>query len=61
MTVTDYTPTEFEIWAGRLIACGLNVVPVRPRSKMPAVEWARWQTERQAEADWNELDGFVRE
>lgn len=56
-----YSPTEFEIWAGRVVACGWNVVPIRPASKVAAVEWRRWLTERQIEGDPDELDARIRE
>lgn len=59
--MTTYTPTEAELWAGRIIACCWNVVPIRPGSKVAAVEWRRWQTERQIEGDPDELDARIRE
>ena len=56
--VTD-APTEAELWAGGLLACGLNVVPIRPGTKAAAIEWRHLQNERQIGGDWDALDALM--
>ncbi len=57
-----YSPTEAELWAGRLVACGLNIVPVPPGTKRAAIAWAHLQDgPRQAEGDWDDIDAYTRE
>lgn len=45
--------------AQRLVACGSNVIPLRPGEKTPAVRWERFQRERLVDRDWDEVDRYL--
>ncbi len=45
--------------AQRLVACGLNVIPLRPGRKTPAVRWERFQRQRLVDRDWDEVDAYL--
>ena len=52
--------SPFHLAAQRLFACGLNVIPLKPRDKRPAIRWERFQPERLVERDWDKVDRYVR-
>ena len=47
------------VWASRLLAAGVNVIPLRPRDKRPAVRWELFQAAPLIERDWDELDAYL--
>lgn len=40
------SPSPFLLAAQRLVACGVNVIPISRENKIPAIRWERFQTER---------------
>lgn len=52
-------PGPFLSTAARLIACNLNVVPLIPRSKRPAIDWKKLQDELLVAQDWDRVDAWL--
>jgi Bifunctional DNA primase/polymerase, N-terminal len=50
---------RFLLAAQRLVACGLNVIPVRRQDKRPAVRWERFQRQRLLEWDVDKIDDYL--
>ncbi len=45
--------------ASRLVACGVNVLPILPRDKRPALEWKHLTRARLVDGDWDEVDRYL--
>jgi hypothetical protein len=52
-------PGPFLLAAQRLLACGCNVIPLRPGDKTPAIGWKPMQSTRLIERDWDEVDRYL--
>jgi putative DNA primase/helicase len=53
------SPGPTPLAAQRLVACGCNVIPLRPRDKKPATNWKPMQSTRLMDRDWDEVDRYL--
>ena len=45
--------------AARLIACNVNPIPLKARSKRPAIDWKKLQDELLIAQDWDRVDAWL--
>lgn len=51
--------SPFVLVASRLIACGVNVIPIQRGDKRPAIRWERFQRQRLLDWDIDKVDNFL--